>query len=163
MTAPAQRAFTLLELVVAMVVISIISAAVAPVIFSATDAYAAARDARATADDAAFATAALVRLIQEAPAGEGARLGVADADGQSILFTDGSGVRLDAETLVLLTAEGEGPLARGVRDFRLEYLGPDGRTPATPQDAHRVHITLTIERFTTAAAAFPRINTGEDL
>ena len=156
------RGYTLLELVVALIVISIISAAVMPVIVGATDAYAATRDARSTADDAAFAASTVVRLIQEAPGGDTTRLAITSADAESIRFDDGTGLRLDGETLTLLTPEGNGPLARSVSTFRLIYLGPDGRTPAEqPADAHRIHVTLTIGSFSISTAAFPRVNIGE--
>lgn len=156
-----RRAFTLLELVVAMLVISIISVAVMPVIVSATDAYAANREARSAADDAAFAASTIVRLIQEAPGSEPGGLAVASGDTTSIVFTNGIGLRLDGGTLVLIGPDGNAPFARRVEQFRLDYVGPDGITPVVASEAHRVHARLTIAGFTLSTVAFPRVNIGD--
>jgi len=150
--------FTLLELVATMLVLSIISVVLAPVITSATDSYAGARHLREVSDDTAFAMAAIVRVWREAPPGSAERLAIVTADAQSVEFRDGTGLRISGSVLERVEADGSFPIVRGVDQLRFEYIGEDGRTPATePARAQRIHITLTVRGFTMSAVAFPRV------
>lgn len=150
--------FTLLELVATMLVLSIVSVVLAPVITSATDSYATARELRDVSDDAAFALSTIVRVWREAPAGEFEGLAIIAADTQSVEFGDGTGLRLNAGTLERIEAGGAFPVVRRVDDLRFDYIAADGRTAADqPSQAHRIHITLTVRGFTMTAVAFPRV------
>lgn len=157
----ARRAFSLLELVLSMVVVSVIAGVITPIMMSATDAYAASNQARQATDDATFAVNTLVRMIREAPAGEDTPLGIASASDEHIIFSNDHGFRLNADTLERVTPDLVAPLVRDVESFSIEYLAADGRTTAlTPDQAHRVHFTLQIRGVTVTAAAFPRVNFG---
>lgn len=150
--------FTLLELVATMLVLSIVSVVLAPVITSATDSYATARELRDVSDETAFALATIVRVWREAPAGEFERLAINAADAQSVEFGDGTGLRLNAGTLERVEADGAFPVVRRVDDLRFDYIGADGLTAADqPSQAHRIHITLTVRGFTMTGVAFPRV------
>lgn len=157
---PSSRAFTIIELVVAMVVMSVIAGVITPVIVSATDDYAASRDLRTAVDDGAFAIDAMVRIIRAAP-GDAGGLDLTSADAQSFIPATGRGFTLTGTTLELVTPAGNAPLARDVRAFELVYLLEDGITQAaTPADAHRIHISADIGGLSLSAAVFPRINIG---
>lgn len=159
----ARRAgFTLLELTLSIIAVSAVSAAVVPLLVSATDAYAASRQARDAVNDAYFAIDALTRLVREAPAGAATRLQIHAADESSLLFAPDRGVRLTGSTLELLTPDGDAPLARAVESFTIEYLDHDGRTPAAdPADAHTLRVRLTVSGMTLSTVIFPRVNIGE--
>lgn len=150
--------FSLLELVATMLVLSIVSVVLAPVITSATDSYATAREGRDISDETAFALATIVRVWREAPSGDVERLAIIAADTRSVEFGDGTGLRLNAGTLERIEADGAFPVVRRVDDLRFDYVGADGRTAADqPSQAHRIHITLTVRGFTMTAVAFPRV------
>ena len=154
--------FTLLELVATMLVLSVISVVLAPVITSATDSYASARELRDVSDETAFALSTIVRVWREAPAGQADRLAIVTADEQSVGFADGTGLRLRDGTLERVEADGSFPVVRGVEQLRFEYIGADGRTPAVrASQAQRVHITLTVRGMTLTAVAFPRVQEPE--
>lgn len=155
------RGFSLVELVASLVVISVVAAVLAPVLNSAADTIVTTRDLRRASDDAGFAMATAIRLLREVPPGEGVNLGLASADDTSIVFSDGRGLRLNADTLELVTPAGAAPVARDVSSFEIRYLGPDGHAPAAPADAQRLHITMTVRGMTLSGVAFPRVNSGQ--
>jgi prepilin-type N-terminal cleavage/methylation domain-containing protein len=157
-----RRAFTIVELVVAMVVMSVIAGVITPVIVSATDNYASSRDLRTAVDNAAFAIDAMVRVVRETPMVVAGDLDLAKADSQSFVPVGGRGFSLgDDSILELITPAGNGPLARDVRMLDIVYLLDDGLTTAsTPAEAHRVHITADISGVRVSAVAFPRVNVG---
>jgi prepilin-type N-terminal cleavage/methylation domain-containing protein len=155
-----RRGFTLLELVLAMTVVAVVSVVVTPVLLASADAYAAARDLRRTADEAAFATSLVTRTIREAPPGDSTRIGVVSADADSLIFTNDTGVRLTGGTLEAVTPQGPVPVARGVSALAFVYVSDDGVTPCPPAEAHRVHVSLTVRGLTVSAVAFPRVNVG---
>jgi prepilin-type N-terminal cleavage/methylation domain-containing protein len=155
------RGFSLVELVASLVVISVISAVLAPVLNSAADAIVTARDLRRASDDAGFAMATVTRVLREIPPGDGVNLALSSADATSIVFEDGRGVRLSDSTLEMLTPAGPAPLARQVTAFEIVYLGSDGRTPSAPAEAQRLHITMTVRGMTLGGVVFPRVNAGQ--
>ena len=156
-----RRAFTIVELVAAMVVMSVIAGVITPVIVSATDHYAASRDLRTTVDDGAFAIDAMVRIVREAPAAPSGGLDLEAAGADAFIPSGGRGFRLVDDTIELVTESGQAPLARGVESLRIVYLLDDGVTPAaTPAEAHRVHISMEIRGLRLGAVAFPRVRIG---
>lgn len=158
-----RRAFTIVELVAAMVVMSVIAGVITPVIVSATDHYAASRDLRTTVDDGAFVIDAMVRIVRETPAALSGGLDLEDAGVDAFVPSNGRGFRLVDDTVELVTEAGQAPLARGVDGLRIMYLLDDGVTPAaTPAEAHRVHIAMEIRGLRLGAVAFPRVRIGGD-
>lgn len=158
--APA-RGFSLIEMVASLVLVSVIAAVLAPVLNSAADEIAAARELRQASDDAGFAMASVTRILREATPGESVNLGLSGADATSVVFLDGRGVRLRGDVLEMLTDAGAAPLARGVTNFEVIYLATDGVTPCPPQDAQRFHVTLTVRGLTLAGVVFPRVNAAQ--
>lgn len=158
------RAFTIIELVVAMVIMSVIAGVITPVIVSATDHYAASRDLRTTVDDGGFAIDAMVRIIRETPAHPSGGLGLMTADARSFVTSDGRGFAINETTLELITPDAVAPLARDVRSLEIIYILDDGVTLApSPAQAHRVHVTADIGGLRLSAVAFPRVRIGGGL
>jgi len=155
------RGFSLIEMVASLVIVSVIAGVLAPVLNSAADEIAAARDLRQASDDAMFAMASVTRILREASAGDGVNLGLSSADSTTVVFLDGRGVRLRGDILEMLTDAGAAPLARGVTHFEVIYVAADGMTPCPPQDAQRFHVTLTVRGLTLAGVVFARVNTGQ--
>lgn len=155
------RGFTLLELVLAMIVMSVVAVIVMPVTVAATESYAQARTLRDTAESGFYAMDRVIRLIREAPAGTSTGLDVASADASGIVFGDGRGVRLSGTDLVLVDGDTESPLLRDVGVFELTYLEADGGTVAADAaNAHRIHVRLQAAGMELAAVVFPRVWIG---
>jgi len=157
----ARRAFTLIELILAMMIMSLVTAVVTPVILSATDAYASARTLRNQSETASFSVDRVVRALREAPSGTATRLGITTATADTIIFTDGQGLQLTESTLELVTPDGTAPIARDVESFTIEYLDEDGLTPVDdPANAHRFHVSIELPGQSLRVCAFPRVNVG---
>ncbi len=153
--------FSLLELVASLVVISVISAVLAPVLNNAADAIVTARDVRRASDDAGFALAAVTRLLREIPADGTGGLDITAADAGSILLGDGRGVRLSGTTLEMVTPDGAAPLAREVAWFEVAFIAADGRSPASPELAQRLHVRMSVRGMSLSGVVFPRVNSGQ--
>lgn len=154
-------AFTLVEALVAIVVIAVVAATVMPVISSATDAYTSATRTRQAASDTAFALDRCVALVRDIPPDPDnpAKLAVHTATATQLRLADGRGVRLDGATLLLRSAEGvEAPLLRGVEAFELTYLAQDGVAhAASPADTWRINIAVKASGFDLRTGAFIRV------
>lgn len=157
----ARPGLTLVEVICAITILSVIAAVVLPVLSGATDAYANASNTRHAVDSAAYAIERAVRLLRDAPPGtvQGA-VGIAAATPQSVTFTDGRGLELSNGTLFLRqNATTTAPLCRNVTAFNLSYLSRDGVTSviAAPTTTHRFNITLIAAGMELRTSAFPRV------
>lgn len=155
----ARRAFTLVEMICAVVVVAVSASIVVPVVNAAIDNYAASRTIRARTDDAAFALERIVRIIREAPAGVApATLGIDVATPTSLLFADGNGVSLAGDVLTLSAGLSSSPLCRGVSAFSIDYLGEDGVTSTlgSPETTQRFLVMLRIGDSEFRVVAAPR-------
>ncbi len=155
------RAMTLVEVVCAIVVIGVVAAVVLPVIGGATDAYASASATRGAVESVAYALERGTRLLRDAPPGaaEGT-LGIAVATPTSVVFSDGRGLELDGETLLLRSGPSDtAPLCRSVTAFELTFLARDGVTSVagSPAMTHRVNIRLAAAGAELRTSAFPRV------
>ena len=102
------RAFSVLEMIVAMTIMSIIAATVMPIIVSATDSYAVSRDVRADTDRVLYALERSARFIRETPfAADESGLAIQSASATQFILTDGSGLRLSGSELELLQPGGQ--------------------------------------------------------
>lgn len=162
----ARRAVTLLELVAAIMVLSIIASIVMPVIISATDAYASARTLRSSTESLAFASDQLQRVIRSAPSGAGGTgLGVSVGTSQRIEFSDGTGFELDGTDLNLLIPGADpAPVCLDVQSFEISYIAEDGSSSAiaTPSTAHRIGFMIQHQGSVVSAVAFPRVWIGQE-
>ncbi|MEN0019722.1 MAG: prepilin-type N-terminal cleavage/methylation domain-containing protein [Planctomycetota bacterium] len=159
-----QRGLTLVEAVMAMIIVGVVGAVVAPLTLVAAEAYGEAANIRDTADDTAYAMERAVRLIREAPQGEEAgEVGITAAGPSNLAFGDGRGLRLDGDALLIVdTAGNASVLCRGVSTFELTYIGGDGAsdTALTPALTRRVNIRLVVNGFELVGAAFVRVAVG---
>ena len=155
------RGFTLLELVLAMIVMSVVAVIVMPVTVAATESYAQARALREVAESSFYAIDRVVRLVREAPAGASTGLGIGSADASEIVFSDGRGIRLSGTDLLLVEGDAESPLLRNVQEFELIYLEEDGQTiTLDAAAAHRIHVRLKSAGMELTAVVFPRVLIG---
>jgi len=161
---PDRAAFTLLELVTAMTIMAIIGAVVMPVIVSASDTYAASREARASTERVLHALDRFARLVRRAPwAEDDSGLGVGVAQGERLEFEDGTGMRLDADTLVILDESGVAhALCTRIDAIEFLYLDAhgDAMDPVVPERIHRIGVRITSGGFTLSAYAMPRVWIG---
>ncbi len=154
---------TLLELVAAMTVISVVAAVLLPVINGAADGYASAVSTRRAVEAVAFATDRAVRLLRETP--EGATpgtVGIASSSADAVRFTDGRGLRRVGDTLEVLDETGAAAvLCRGVSAFEIGYFGDNGTTPTmgTPTATQRYTVRLAASGAELRAVAFIRVRT----
>lgn len=162
---PFREGFTLLELLAAIIVISIISAVVLPVITSASDSYTTTRDVRNSTERMAYALDRVSRIIRQAPIGAGgAGLGVQSATAESLQFTDDTGFDLDGTDFRMLVP-GQDPavICFDVDALSIIYLAKDGVTStlATPEETHRIAITITSGDLRMSMVAHPRVWIGQ--
>jgi len=154
------RGFSLLELIVAMTVMSVISVVIMPVIVSATDSYAVSRDVRADTERVLYGLERAARLVRETPfAIDGSGLDIQTATASQFLLTDGSGFRLSGSELELLSAGGDSSvLCTEVDRIQIVYFDSAGNPMAivTPAQVHRVSLQIQSGPVVLEMYAMPR-------
>jgi len=154
-------AFTLVEMLISIVVMSLVGAVTLPITMSATDAFVESAKARRTAEDAAFALERMVRLLRDIPAGAvSGEVGIAAATTDSIRFSDGRGIELSGADLLERSADGTTALlCENVRGFAVTLRTEDGTTSAAaaPATAQRIELSLTVDAFKLNAVVLPRV------
>lgn len=162
---PSRRAFTLIELLAAITVMSIISVTLMPVISSATESYIVSRQIRSSTERAGFALDRITRIARQAPIGAGdSGVGIQTAGVDSVEFTDGTGVRLLGTTLeMLVPGRNPVPLCFDVSSFAIQYLADDGltNTSLSPTLTHRLVFTIATENVELAVLVHPRVWIGQ--
>ena len=162
---PIRSGFTLIELLASVLVMSIISATLMPVIGSASESYAVARQTRSSTERAGLALDRITRITRQAPIGElNVGVGVTSATASSIEFSDGTGLVLVGTTLeMLVVGDDPVPLCFDVDSFEIQYLGDDGiaNTLQTPSLTHRFVYTLSTEGVVMSVLAHPRVWIGQ--
>ncbi len=157
---PHPRAFTLLEAMLAVMILAIIAAVVSPIVASASDVYVQATLTRRTSERVGFAAERCIRFIREVPLGADlASVAIKTAKADQLILEDGSGIQFDGNDLALLDAKGNtAALCRNVQLFELQYLATDGVTStiATPGQTRRINITLKAGGFSLTSSAFVR-------
>lgn len=161
----AGRAFTLLEILTAIVILSVISAVVMPVVLASSDSYATARDIRNQTERMADAVDRITRMIRQAPIGGGdTGVGVRSATPEVLVFTDGTGFDLVAGRLRMHVPGGDtATLCQDIDAIEISYLGDDGlvSTLATPERSHRIAVRITSGNLTVSTVAHPRVWIGQ--
>ena len=160
-----RRAFTLIELLAAITIMSIISVTLMPVIGSATEWYIVSRQVRSSTDRAGFAFDRITRVVLQAPIGANdSGVGILTAGVDSVEFIDGTGVRLLGTTLeMLVPGQSPVPLCFEVSSFTIEYLADDGlaSTAHAPALTHRFVFTIMTENIEHSVLVHPRVWIGQ--
>lgn len=157
---PSRRAYTLVECVCAIVVISITAAVVLPVVSSATTSYANAATARDVSEGAAYAMDRCLAMLRDTPPSHTiGRLAVASASSAGVAFSDGRAISFSGGVLTLTDADGaSAPLLRGVEAFSLGLWAQDGTTSTmgAPETTWIYSVTIRKSGFELRGAAFAR-------
>lgn len=166
---PLRRAFTLIELIAAIVVFSLVSMVFAGIMLESAEAYASASEARERGERASLAMDRIVRLIREIPENEAApgTPDITDASATALELGNGAAVRLSGSTLILIVPDAPAPavLCTEVSAFELTYLGADGMELAlgagdTTADIHRINVRLACGQIELRTSAFLRVALG---
>ena len=152
--------FSLLELIVAITVMSIIAVVIMPIITTSTDAYAAARDTRAGTDRVVYALERTARVVRQSPfAADESGPDLQSATSTQYILNDGSGFRHNGTDLELLKAGGDASiLCTDVQKLDIIYYDQAGQ-PLTPLDItqiHRVNLQIQTASITLDMYALPR-------
>lgn len=152
--------FSLLELIVAVTVMSIIAVVIMPIITTSTDAYAAARDTRAGTDRVVYALERTARVVRQTPfAADESGLDLQTVSPTQYILTDGSGFRLNGTDLELLKPGGDAfILCTDIQKLAIAYFDQAGM-PITPADLtliHRVNLQIYTGTIMLDMYALPR-------
>jgi prepilin-type N-terminal cleavage/methylation domain-containing protein len=160
-----QSGFTLLELLAAVVVMSVISVTLMPIIGGASESYVSARDVRTSTESVANALDRITRIVRKAPIGSGnTGVDVASSSVTSVAFSDGTGVQLVGTTLEMLVVGGGAvPLCFDVDSFTIDFIGADGvvDTSLTPTQTHRFGFTILSNNVEMSVIVHPRVWIGQ--
>lgn len=161
----ARAGFTLLELIAAVLVMSIISSVLLPVLTTASESYTTTRSIRTSTEQVAYALDRIARIIRQAPIGP-AELGVGiqSATTSSLQFTDGTGFLLNnGEMEMLVPGNGNATLCPDIDALTIQYFGDDGVTSTflTPELSHRISVTITSGNLTMSVVVHPRVWIGQ--
>lgn len=139
-----EEGFTLVEVVAAMVVLSIAAGFAAPLMLELSRSVSAQREQRERVWSADHALERVTGLLRAAPESAPEGSGVVDATAGSFELHYGTGVRLEGGTLMLTNASGEWPIVEGVGSFEISLHGPDGVVDMTdaPLEAWSASVTL---------------------
>lgn len=159
----ARRAFTLLEAIVTIVVLSIVAAVVLPVVNAAADAYSASTAVERAVDDSVYAIDRVTRILREAPMGASyGQIGVVEFGDDRVVFSDGSGCRVKGDELQQRSATGSwDTLCDQVEEFEVEALTAAGADASSdPTQVQVFHVRLVRAGFELRATAFCRARYG---
>ena len=159
---PMGSAFTLVEFIGVIAIMSVLASVVAPLLLNAANAHASAVERRRASIEIGSAMERIVRVIREAPATASgdSTPDITTAEPAHIAFGDGHVVQLVGTTLQLtIPGESAAPLCTGVTTFELSYLGADGVTDTStnPTDTCRIEVRLVASDVEIRTCAFVRI------
>ncbi|MEQ8850283.1 MAG: prepilin-type N-terminal cleavage/methylation domain-containing protein [Phycisphaerales bacterium] len=157
-----QRGFTLLEVMAAVVVLSIIVVVVFPVVQTLLSSHAAGVSERRAIDRVSYAIDRVVREIREIGIDDAGSAELAVMDADELIEAGGAGVRLVGTDLRLVDSSGdEHPLCENVTAFTLDYVAADGLTTASGvADVWTIRITLVADGVELRSVAFIRERVG---
>ncbi len=154
------QGFSLLEMIVSMVIMSIIVAVVMPTIVTSTDVYTISRDTRSDTDRVLYALEHSARFVREMPfMADESGLSIQTASTTQLLLTDGSGIQLNGSELEILKPGGiPSVLCVDVDRIKLSYYNSAGVAMAilVPSQIHRVSLQIQSGPVTLEMYAMPR-------
>jgi hypothetical protein len=151
----------LVEVTMTVLILSVVSASVVPIVFTAGDAYANASNVRRTAEKTAYAMERVVRTLRDTPAGTvRGTLDIVTASPSEVRFGSGKGIELTGTTLYERATDGTlSPLCDQVTSFTIQYFGNDGvtSTTATPGSTQRFNVTIVCDGFELRSGVLARV------
>ncbi|MFK7759033.1 MAG: type II secretion system protein [Phycisphaerales bacterium] len=161
------RGFSLLEIIVSMIIMSVIAAVIMPIIMTATDAYTSSREVRSSTDRVLFALERSARFVREVPfKSDESGLDILSASSTQFMLTDGTGLRLQGSQLELVDSLGAGAvLCDGVDRISFQYFDKAGNSLALIQPSliHRVSLQIQSGSVVLTVYAMPRSWVGRDV
>ncbi len=156
------RGFTLLEVMAAVVVLSIIVVVVFPVVQTLLSSHAAGVSERRGIDRASYAIDRVVREIREIGIDDAGAAELTTMNTDELIESTGAGVRLDGTDLVLVDTSGDAHLlCEDVTEFTLAYIAADGETvTADLSEVWTVRVTLAAGAVELRSVAFIRERVG---
>lgn len=157
-----RRAMTLLEMMAAVLILSIAATAALPIIDAASRTYTESARTRTETARLRYAVDRITRVLRQAPMGEViGTLGIERFGDGLIEFTDGTGVQLEGDTLLLLDGDlDDAILLMGVSVFEIVALADDGSTtlaPAAAAEADRFRLRLATPATELRTIVYPRV------
>ena len=158
------RAFTLIEVIAVIVVMSIIAGVAAPVLLAVSNTYTQSMEHRTAAESVSIALDRIIRIVRETPelpAQQGAP-DITAALPQRLELGDGTVVELTGSNLMLtLPTTAPAILCAGVSSFELLYLKEDAQPLDTAggdptSDTYKVEIRIAAGDIELRSAAFIR-------
>lgn len=154
------QAFTLLEALVAIMVVGVIAALAFPLMHSSANNLANATSVSRTIDRCSYAIDRITRELREGEVDAvTGNILLQTADVDEVRFDSGRGFELDGDVLYVHDDTGvRSPLVQGVELFAVRYLAEDGvtDTQATPALTQRFEVELRVGGLTLTCAALPR-------
>ena len=161
MSARIRRAFSLVELITAIVVLGVVAAVLLPILGGAVDGFSAAANLREGSERAGYAMDRCLQTLREAPPGATAgTLDIATAEVSKVIFVDGHGLEMSEGVLYLCdTSTDKSVLCRNVTEFVISYVASDGKTDSMSQasNTQRFVVKITAGGVSLTGAAFPRV------
>jgi prepilin-type N-terminal cleavage/methylation domain-containing protein len=155
-----RRGFTLVEALIAIMVVGIIAALAFPLLHTSANGLASATSTARTIDRCTYAIDRITRELREGEVdGATGEMLLQTADVDHVRFQSGRGFELDAGTLYLHDDAGNrAPLVDGVETFLVRYIAQDGTTDtrSTPELTQRFEVQLRVGGLTLSTAALPR-------
>lgn len=149
--------FTLTELIAVMTVLGALAGVVAPLAWSASDAFHHATEARGAMERCDFALVRMAQLFRESPAAPGGGAGITTARPNRVVFQDGARIELIGTTLWMAASDGvAAPLCQSVDEFEINYRAADGVTDASaaPAQTHSVALRIRSGKFELRTVVF---------
>lgn len=145
---PPAHAFTLIELLAVMIIISTVGVVTSGILMSASQMYTTSAAHRRAAENVALALDRVVRVLREAPAKPtpAGAANISSATATTITLSDGNAIALSGNTLNLSSATvSNAPLCKDVTAFQITYLDGAGTVvdlSSGTDTVRRVHIRL---------------------
>ncbi len=156
---PQSKGFTLVEIIITIVVVSVIAAFAAAILLQGVQSY----FTEASRSDVHYrAKLAMERMAREIRLIRNQGTDIITMTPTSLQFTDvngsNTGFTWAASTLYRWNGAGNDTLATGITSFSFNYLQQDGVTAATPADVWYIDIALTSQQGTESLTMRSRVH-----
>ena len=154
------RGITLLEMICAITVLSVIAVTVLPVINGAAENQYSAISMRRQAESAGFAMDRVVRVLRDVPLAAGAKkANITAGSATGITLSDGRAFSLSGTDLYYNDGTTNAVLCRNVTTFAITYLGDDGVTSTLSDlmNTHRFNVQIVVGDIDLRGSAYARV------